>query len=297
MTSSEQFRGAFRMAAAIQRDAAAHGGAPRSLCDEVTSLVAPQDEIEVVGTAGGEATAFVSWAHRHAEMSNAESQEWERQIVEFTTVLRQLGVDADLDLFHLDDTTVDWTRFGPDRIKEKEFVFIAVSRAWTERWEGRNAPTEGAGAALEADVLKGLFQKNQGEFQRRVKVVILPGQSDHDTPHELNRLVKYFPDPTDPDSFEPLLRALTSQPRYPVPPLGDVPVLHPRVVAGMPRARRGSNTDYSRLLKELRSLDGELAKESLSGHSRGPEDQRDRLLQRRAMVQGLLDALSSYTQE
>lgn len=237
-------------------------------------------------------TAIVTWAHRGARMSEEDAQEWERSVAEFTTALRQFGIDADVDLYHLDDVGVDWTRFGPREIERRDFVIIAVSPSWSERWQGVNPQYEGAGAALEADALKGLFQKDQQAFQERVKIVVLPGQTDSAIPAELMRLTRYSVDPSNPDTFEDLLRALTAQPRYPVPSLGAIPALHPRIAAGMTRStgRARGMDDYGRLARELRHLDAEIR--GLPDDASTTED-RQRLLQRRAAIQGILDAVSS----
>src|SRR5690606_22948188 len=90
---------------------------------------------------------------------------------------------------------------------------------------GTNDPRAGAGAAAEADMLKGMFQRDQAEFQRRTQVVVLPGRTNSEIPPDLSRLVRHEVDPSDVDTVLPLIRSLTGQPRYPVPPLGTVPAL------------------------------------------------------------------------
>ena len=42
-----------------------------------------------------------------------QSADWERTVKSFTDLLREGGIDADLDLFHQSDTSIDWTRWGP----------------------------------------------------------------------------------------------------------------------------------------------------------------------------------------
>jgi hypothetical protein len=51
--------------------------------------------------------AFVSWAHG--------DQEWEKTLAAFAFGLRANGIEAELDLFHLDSPEVDWSTYGRSR--------------------------------------------------------------------------------------------------------------------------------------------------------------------------------------
>lgn len=245
--------------------------------------------------------AFISWAHKHASMSTEAAQEWERQVAEFATTLRQVGIDADVDLYHLDDVDVDWTRYGPNAIRDREFVLLAASPAWRERWEGTNHPAEGAGAAAEADTLKGLFQQDQLEFQRRVKIVLLEGQDPATAvPAELWRLTRYVIDPADPDSTLPLLRAMTGQPRYEKAPLGAVPILPIALRAGMSGkhrvARRRGQDDLPWMRAELQRVADQAATleaaRNAGALTDAKADEWQMLQQKRAALQGVFDALN-----
>jgi hypothetical protein len=184
----------------------------------------PQAPSPVPDPDPGEApVAFVSWAHGEPG--------WQTTVVEFTFKLRELGIDADIDVTHLHDPAVNWTTLGPRAIEESEFVLIPVSSGYKERWEGDAAPGTGAGAAREANTLKALFDKDQKAFQRKVKIVILPGASLDDIPTELRAIAQRFDVPTiDQDGLEDLLRTLTKQPEFVAPPVGRVPLLPPEHV-------------------------------------------------------------------
>jgi hypothetical protein len=105
--------------------------------------------------------AFVTWAHRDPEWDDAQATRWREEVRSFAYVLRSLGVDAEIDLFRRSQRGIDWTRYGPKEIEDRDWVLVVLSRAWLERWQGRNLPTIGAGAAAEADALRGIFSKNQ----------------------------------------------------------------------------------------------------------------------------------------
>jgi hypothetical protein len=169
---------------------------------------------------------FISWAHTHPSWTKAQTTAWETDVATFAARLRRLGIRADVDLFHLDEPK-DWTRFGPAQVRAARFTLVVMSQAWAERWSGTNSPHEGAGAAAEADTLKGLFAQDQEAWQRRVVLIMFPDVGSDVVPPDLQRVARVPVDPTEPDSFEALIRMLTEQPRYPKPPVGTVPVFGP----------------------------------------------------------------------
>ncbi len=168
-------------------------------------------------------TALVSWAHSNTDWGPDQSADWERTVKSFTDLLREGGIDADLDLFHQSDTSIDWTRWGPNKVRTSDFVIVAISRAWSERWQGINAPTVGAGAAAEADTLKGIFGKDQSEFQRKTLIALLPGATSDLVPEDLYRLNRYTLTELNRESAEDLIRAVFNAPRYVAQPVGPRP--------------------------------------------------------------------------
>jgi hypothetical protein len=66
--------------------------------------------------------------------------DWQAAVAAFTFKLRELGIEADVDLVHLHDPDVDWTTFGQRAIEVNEFVVIPVSAGYRERWEGTADP-------------------------------------------------------------------------------------------------------------------------------------------------------------
>ena len=173
--------------------------------------------------------ALVSWAHKDESWTKKESAAWEAEVMEFTLALRQNGIDADIDLFYSHDNLADWTRFGQKAVEESEYVLVAISKAWAERWSGTNKPNVGAGVAVEADTLKGLFNSDQDALQNKLKIVVLGSKSASEIPHDMARFQRFPVDVYQPETFTDLLRTLTNQPYYVKPPLGNVPVLSPAV--------------------------------------------------------------------
>jgi hypothetical protein len=168
---------------------------------------------------------FISWAHG--------DEIWTKTVATFAMELRRHGVKADVDLFHLDEQRIDWTTYGPRAIEDSEFVLIAVSPTYKERWEGRNDPSQGAGAAREANVLKTLFDSNQQEFKRKVKVVLLNDAAPSEIPSELHAAIQHFHIRSlDLAGLEDLIRNLTQQPRLKPNPVGAIPLLPPTLLGG-----------------------------------------------------------------
>ena len=209
---------------------------------------------------------FISWAHSHRTWSQSQSTLWRESIATLASSLRQnFGIDADVDLFHLDES-VDWTRYGQQGVINSDRVIVALSSAWAERWAGTNAPTEGAGAAREADALHGLFSRNQEEWQTKVLIALLPDADAADLPPELDRVARVRIDPSDLDTYEDLLRNLTGQPRYRKPALGLVPDLPPldrgATVAAL-RAQLADVKNQGEMMRKDRSAEGQARREQL----------------------------------
>ncbi|SEM03546.1 hypothetical protein [Rhodococcus maanshanensis] len=181
--------------------------------------------------------ALVSWAHKNTAWAPEQEQSWENAVRSLVECLRAKGVDAHVDLYYQSDSSIDWTRWGQKMVRDSDFVIVAVSTAWKQRWEGTNEPTVGAGAVVEADTLKGRFNKNQHEFQQKTLIVMLPGVSDEDLPADLYRLnrfyIKEFTD-TD-DGIQRLLRMLHKRPLHVLPELGLLPDLPPERSALSPK--------------------------------------------------------------
>jgi hypothetical protein len=133
-------------------------------------------------------------------------------------LLRAHGVDADLD--HLSDTTIDWTRWGQGKVRTSDFVIVALSEAWKQRWQGTYAPTVGAGAVAEADELKGIFGQNQAEFQRKTLLALLPGVPSEVVPGDLYRLNRFRIDELTREGVDNLLRAIFDAPKHVGSPVG-----------------------------------------------------------------------------
>ena len=105
---------------------------------------------------------------------------------------------------------------------------VALSPSWKERFEGRNDPTAGAGAAGEANALRSLWAQDQTAFRDKLVLVILPMmRGENLVPVELHGVQCYTVENFTNEALEPLLRLLTSQPAYPLRPLGAVPRLAP----------------------------------------------------------------------
>ena len=177
-------------------------------------------------------TAFVSWAHRDPDWGDDDARAWEREVYAFAYLLRGYSIDLDLDLFHQSEPGVDWTRFGPKRIGESQWVIVVLSRAWRERWEGVNVPTVGAGAVAEADALRSIFTRDQQAFRNKVVLVTLPPRrNENDVPLGLDGVHRFALADYSHEQLVPLLRLLTSQPAFPAGPLGQLPQLPPVVEA------------------------------------------------------------------
>jgi hypothetical protein len=159
-------------------------------------------------------------------------------VFELTTTLRHNGVDADVDLYHL-SASVDWTRWGPLRIAECDFVLVVVSESWRLAWEGHGDPSKGAGAAAEADSLRSIYAVNRDTFRDKVRLVLLPGADSRDIPSGLHGVPRFEVKTIDDAGLSDLLRNLTEQPEFIKGEVGGLPELPPRTSASA-AARSGT---------------------------------------------------------
>jgi hypothetical protein len=191
--------------------------------------------IQAVTEAAPAPTAFISWAHKPNE--GLDPDYWVRQVFNFTNALRSVGVDADVDLFHLQDLGINWAHYGPGMIRQSDFTVVPVNHAWKERFQGDNPPTGGAGAAAEANVLHGLFATNQAALAKRLVLVVLPGGTLADVPDELQGFQRIEIADLSPSGITPLLRLLLQQQEWPPVPVGQPPILERVAVFEPPTAR------------------------------------------------------------
>lgn len=172
-------------------------------------------------------SVLVSWAHQDADWSAIQVANRREDVVRFVTALRMFGIDADADFYHESDD-VDWTRWGPARIRDVDIVLIVVSRAWRDAWEGRGDMTRNIGAAAEADVIRSISMESRASLLSKCRVVLLPGSSP-DIPDGLHGVNRHSVQSFDAEGMERLLRDLTNQPLYVKVPLGQVPILPPEL--------------------------------------------------------------------
>ena len=178
-------------------------------------------------------TALLSWAHSAPDWDSDRAGRWRDEVLAFVAALRRFGIDVQLDLHHASSAGVDWTRFGAKAVADCEWVIVALSPAWRDRWEGRNDPTVGAGVASEADALLSIYNgEGQDAFRRKLVLVILPSmRAEARVPSGLHGVQRFAISEFSLSGLEGLLRLLTGQPKHVAEPLGTIPELPPAVVA------------------------------------------------------------------
>lgn len=188
-------------------------------------------------------TVFISWAHSNPDWKPGQEDAWRKSVGSFAHVLvEDGGIDADIDIWH-DTDSVEWTRWGPQKIKSSDRVIVVVSQAWTDRFEAVNDPTIGAGAVAEADMLLGLFNENQALFRQKVMLVLLNGVQDSEIPTQLQGVSRFRIKEHSLAGIDSLLRYLTGQPQYLRPVLGAIPVLSTTSLKSPPLVPTSSGAD------------------------------------------------------
>ena len=167
--------------------------------------------------------AFVSWAHRGHGWTAQQESDWAQSVSEFTAQLRLNGVDADVDLYHQHERGQNWNRYGLRAINDRDLVFVAVSHAWIQRFDGTEDPTSGAGAAREADALMDLYNSDRAAFEQKVALVYLPTTDTRDVPSTLGGLQRFYVADLSASGLEDVLRFCHDAPRHRRPALGPPP--------------------------------------------------------------------------
>ncbi len=99
---------------------------------------------------------------------------------------------------------------APKAVVDSEWVIVALSRAWRDRWEGRNDPTIGAGAVAEANALLSLFARDQKAFGENVVLVTLPSCRGEDiVPTGLDGVQRFRLEDFSREELDPLIALLT----------------------------------------------------------------------------------------
>ncbi|RAO20857.1 SEFIR domain-containing protein [Micromonospora noduli] len=181
---------------------------------------------------------FIVWAHRDRRWSAQKQARYRAAVLAFAHTLDRVeGIEVEIDLFHSEDRTIDFTRWGPDRVSWADTVIMISSVPLWDRWSGRNPANEGAGSVRECDALHGLFDTDQAAFQRKVLIVVLPDGMDAPVPADLSRIQRR---PVNDPHATLVLRWLLNKPRYPrgtgktrvdLPPIPEAPF------PGMPSRR------------------------------------------------------------
>ena len=74
-------------------------------------------------------TAFITWDHREVGWEDSDESAWTEEVYSFAVLLRGYGIDVDVDLFHQSEPGIDWTSFGPLRIRDTDWVIAVLSSA------------------------------------------------------------------------------------------------------------------------------------------------------------------------
>jgi hypothetical protein len=160
---------------------------------------------------------FISYAY--------DSEAHKQQVLALATLLRtQLGIDARIDRWYEHERR-DWTQWAIEQLDKADFVLAIASPAFRARGDGQAPADEGRGAQFEGALLRNTMMRDRNAGLRKILPVVLPGNKIDDIPEFLlpYSATRYVIERLTPDGIIDLRRALTGQPRHPLPPLGPRP--------------------------------------------------------------------------
>ncbi|MDS0140661.1 MULTISPECIES: TIR domain-containing protein [unclassified Amycolatopsis] len=158
----------------------------------------------------------------------------EDQLIRLWRFLRSCSIDARLDLGEANERR-DWALWTAGRLREADYVLVIASPAY-RRSAGDGGAHEGPGVLWKARQVRDAFYADPNALKRFVPL-LLPGRSPGDVPEFLASVTSTVYSVSDftVAGAEKLLRMLTDQPEFEVPPLGERPVLGPKRIPLRPQ--------------------------------------------------------------
>ena len=175
---------------------------------------------------------FISYSHNSPEHS--------ARVLELANTLRAMGVDTELDCYHVRPPH-GWPQWCEEQLEPENsrFVPIICTQTYLARVKGKVSADEGRGVYWEGAIIYNYLYNSKGN--ERFIPVLLGEEPESSLPTPLAGHPRYRVrafDLSDP-GFEALYRELTQQPAVTKPPLGEVVTLGPtaatKVATPLPR--------------------------------------------------------------
>jgi pimeloyl-ACP methyl ester carboxylesterase len=164
------------------------------------------------------ARVFISYSH--------DNQEHLDRVLALSDRLRQEGVDCRIDQY-VESPPEGWPIWCTNQVEDADFVLVVCTATYELRFQGREQPGRGLGAAWEGFVITQELYEAQGKNSKFIPAALAPDDSQH-TPIILRGATRY--DLSNEVDYEKLYRRLTGQPAIVMPKLGKIQAKPPRVV-------------------------------------------------------------------
>jgi SEFIR domain-containing protein len=160
---------------------------------------------------------FISYSH--------DSREHSERVLELANSLREHGVDAELDQYHVHPEH-GWPRWCAEQLREEnaEFVLLVCTETYRQRVENKVAADEGRGVYWEGAIIYDYLYEAKGN--RRFIPILLDGSHSDCIPRPIRNHTHYCIAAfslDDDERYHGLYRELTGQPAVVKPPLGKLP--------------------------------------------------------------------------
>ena len=116
---------------------------------------------------------LISYAH--------ESPEHMADVERLYKLLRECGVDAQLDLVGVEEPR-NWALWMTTEIRKADHVLMIISPAYKRRFESDEPEEAGAGVRWEARIIRDAIYRDQAGARRKFLTVLLPGGRMEDIP-------------------------------------------------------------------------------------------------------------------
>ncbi len=159
---------------------------------------------------------FISYSH--------DSQEHKDRVLGLADQLRREGVDAQMDQYEI-APTYGWAQWAQNELSKADFVIVVCTETYKCRFERQGIPDSGRGVQWEGSILTTELYE---EMERaRIIPVFFDSFDTRKLPTTLRMLPRY--NLSIRAEYEQLYRRLTDQPLTPLPVLGSVRHMPPRI--------------------------------------------------------------------
>lgn len=152
-----------------------------------------------------------------------DSPEHKQRVLKLSNKLLAEGVECHIDVYE-SSPAKGWPRWMMDQIEHSDFVLVACTKTYDQRFRGNEEPGKGLGAQWEGFVITQEIYETAALNTKFIPIVFSDEEAQH-IPIPLRGATRYRVDLD--NGYDDLYRRITAQPKIVKPPLGPRRVFDP----------------------------------------------------------------------